>query len=251
MSDVKNAEYWEQILENEGLGVIKVDEPYKGVDIKHIKGKWARLDAEINGIKPGSAGVMTNSPVTARGTDSRETNRKHGEPYYTDDGYLGDNVWDNLILAHTGTAKEAEIADRARGAVCGLDAKNRVRSLKIPRKHREPGKEWRKRIHRHILGEVAMGPGPAYSKYQPTPPPYAHSDAGNGPLSIVDIEEPAYKWVPSCEANWALEPDDSAEAAAKPDQVRMAPIVDTMYYPSGRGPYQMSRIMQSNSDITG
>lgn len=249
MSNAKDAAYYEKLLESEGLGVIEVDEPYHGVDIKHIKGKWKRLDAMINGIEPGSAAMMTNSPKTAHGTDDVERDLKNQR--FDDVAMRGDNAWENLVTSMTATPKEAELADRERATVCGLDAWGRPRSLKPKRKNRELPRDWRKRIHRHILGEVAMGPGPAYSKYQPTPPPFAHSDAGNGPLSIVDVEEPAYKWVPSCEAKWALEPDDSAEAAAKPEQVRMSPIVDTMYYPSGRGPYQMSRIVQSNSDITG
>ena len=250
--NVNSQEYWDSILERDGLGVLRVDEPYKSVDIKQIKGKWARLDASINGIEPGTAAVMTNSPETARGVGTRSPSAFNSmEPYTDENGdYLGDTVWENLILAHTGTPKEAEIADRARGTICGLDDFGRPKGLKLPRKQREPGKEWRKRICRHILGEVAMGEGPAYSKYQPTPPPYATRDGGNGPLSIKDLPKPKYEWVWSSPDKWDDEEDDGyVPPAAEP--VRMSPVVDTMTYPPGRGPYQISMIAQSNSDITG
>lgn len=253
-SNAINAKYYEDLLEREGLGVVEVDTPYQGLNFGHIKGKWARLDAMINKLPKQDGNrkhpsYMTNSPLTARGTDDVE---HESRPINFDDVAMrGDSAWENFIVSLTATPKEAELADRERATVCGLDPWGRPRSLKPKRMHRELPRDYRKRVQRHILGEVAMGPGPAYSKYQPTPPPYAHSDAGNGPLSIVDLPEPEYQWSPSCEANWSLEPDDSNEVVTRPDEVRMSPIVDTMHYPSGRGPYQMSRIMQSNSDITG
>ena len=54
-----SADNWEALLESEGLGVIEVDGPYQGTNLKHIKGKWARLDAEINDLQSKSE-LMTN-----------------------------------------------------------------------------------------------------------------------------------------------------------------------------------------------
>ena len=243
---------WDARLESEGLGVIEVDDGYfKGVGgAKKIKRKWARLDAELNGIEPGSAGVMTNSPPTADAKGTTFANGRSKEPkFFFDDT---DAQWEALMLKLVASAKEAEIADRERGAICGLGEKYRPQGLRIKRKHREPGKAWRKRILEHIMGNTATDEdGPRFSEWvSQQMPPYAHSDAGNGPLSIVDVEEPAYQWVASCEANWALEPEET-QAETKAEEVRMSPIVDTMTYPPGRGPYQTSLIVQSNSDITG
>lgn len=253
MSNVKDARYYEDLLESEGLGVVEVDTPYQGLNFGHIKGKWARLDAMINKLpeqdgKKKHPSYMTNSPVTARGTSDVESESKPIN--FHDYALSGDSVWDNFITSLTATPKEAEIADRARGSICGLDDEHRVIPLKPARRYREPGKEWRKRIIRHILGEVA-GNGPLYSKYEGRQPPYAVKDGGNGPLSIVDLPRSDYDWIASSEDQWALEPEQDQGNDNKPEQVRMAPVVDTMGYLPGRSPFQMSRIMQSNSDITG
>lgn len=66
-----------------------------------------------------------------------------------------DDMWEALTLAHRATPKEAEIANRRRGTVCGLDSSNRPATLKPRRKHREPGKEWRARIQEHIIHTYA------------------------------------------------------------------------------------------------
>lgn len=243
--------YWDDLLESEGLGVIEVDGNRQGVGgAKRIKRKWARLDAELNGIEPGSAGVMTNSPPTADAKGTTFYNGRSKEPTCAFDDL--DSQWEALMLKLVATAKEAEIANRERGSVCGLDDWGRPRGLRIKRKHRELPRDHRERMYRHILGDSAKdGDGPRFSEWvSQQMPPYAHSDAGNGPLSIVDVEEPAYQWVASCEANWALEPEET-QAETKAEEVRMSPIVDTMTYPPGRGPYQTSLIVQSNSDITG
>ena len=136
---------WDDILEAEGLGVIEVDGPYQGTNLKHIKGKWARLDAEINNLQSKSE-VMTNSPQTARGFATRSAGNSDDagghmsgfgdDDYLTgnlrmvtedyDDGLsdfetLGDDLWDSMALAVTASPKEAEIADRRRASVSGLD----------------------------------------------------------------------------------------------------------------------------------
>jgi len=242
---------WEARLEAEGLGLIEPEAQFKDVGgAKKIKRNWARLDAELNGIEPGSAAVMSNSPPTADANGTTFYNGRSKEPTCAFDDL--DSQWEALMLKLVATAKEAEIADRARGSVCGLDDRHRPRGLRIKRKHRELPRDHRERMYRHILGDSAKdGDGPRFSEWVSQQiPPYAHSDAGNGPLSIVDVEEPAYQWVASCEANWALEPEET-QTEKKAEEIRMSPIVDTMTYPPGRGPYQRSLIAQSNSDITG
>ena len=245
-------EKWEARLESEGLGVIEVDDGYfKGVSgAKKSSRKWARLEAKLNGIKYRSAASMKTSPPTADAKGTTFYNGRSKEPKRAFDDT--DAQWEALMLKLVASAKEAEIADRARGSVCGLDDRHRPRGLRIKRKHRELPRDHRERMYRHILGDSAKdGEGPSFSEWvSQQMPPYAHSDAGNGPLSIVDVEEPAYKWVASCEANWALEPEET-QAETKAEEIRMSPIVDTMTYPPGRGPYQTSLIVQSNSDITG
>ena len=246
---------WDARLEAEGLGVIDVAPLPQGADYNHIKGKWRRLEAELNGVSPSNKKLlMLHSPQTARAmeTPRYEGSKPPSDLHSEDPDDFGDTVWDNLINSFSASPLEARIADRRRGSICGLDHENRPVPLKIKRKHREPGKAWRKRILDHIMGNTATDEdGPRFSEWvSQQMPPYAHSDAGNGPLSIVDVEEPAYQWVASCEANWALEPEET-EAETKAEEVRMSPIVDTMTYPPGRGPYQRSLIAQSNSDITG
>ena len=236
-----SAENWETLLESEGLGVIEVNGPYRGTDLKHIKGKWARLDAEINNLQSSSE-LMTNSPPTARAVATRAAPTQRGQPrdFITDGSQdiedSGEDLWDCMALSVTASPKEAEIADRRRAAVSGLDSKNRPIALRrLKRLHREPGKVWRQRIHRHILGEYAVdGEGPVWSELNLPMPPYAHTDAGNGPLSIKDQPGPDFGSAPHVD-----------------EPVRMSPVVDTMTYPSGRGPYQTSRYMATNSDITG
>ena len=231
-----SAENWENLLESEGLGVIKVDEHYQGVGgARRPKSKWSRLDAKINDLQ-NRAEFMSESPETAKGIATRPSAKQGGLP--DDMGYgsgCGEDVWDDLALSMTATAKEAEIADRRRASICGLDDRNRPRGLALKRRHRELPRDWRQRVRNHILGDYAnKGDGPLRSDWRPPMPPYAHTDAGNGPLSIVDQPGP-----------------DFGSAPRVDEPVRMSPIVDTMTYPPGRGPYQTSRYKATNSDITG
>ena len=248
---MQDLEYYESQLEAEGLGELDIDVERRNINssMQHIKGKWRRLDAQINNIEPDSAGIMSNSPKTVEATATRVTfsddvQSGHGEDGDYSDDYddglhdedeLGDNPWDSLTLDFIATPKEAEIADRLRAAICGLDNFGRPKGLKLPRKHREPGKEWRERIRKHIAGDCSTDEdGPIFSVLLTFLAPYATSDAGNGPLSYKGPLRP-----------------DPLPAPDTDEPVRMSPVVDTLGYLPGRSPFQMSRITQNNSDITG
>ena len=243
-----SAKNWETLLESEGLGLIEPEQGYKSVGggARHPKSKWARLDAKVNDLQ-NKAEFMTESPETARGFETKPSSKQGGipddmgyagEPEYWErgeDDQMGEDHWDDFVLSFTATAKEAEIADRRRASICGLNQHQKPVPLKPRRKTGEPGKVWRQRIRDHILGDyAAKGDGPLHSNWRPPMPPYAHTDAGNGPLSIKDQPGP-----------------DFGSAPRVDEPVRPSPVVDTMTYPPGRGPYQTSRYKATNSDITG
>ena len=241
-------EKWERRLEKEGLGVIEVDAPYSGVDIKQIKGKWARLDAAINDLKSPSE-YMTNSPVTADGTESHVHIHQGGMPR----GWEGNTLWDDFVLSFTATSKEAEIAYRARGTILGLDNFNRPirpkQSKRLTARQRVENSE-AKRLGLAIphptnpfITEMPCSGSNTYCseiKYdyfkKEQGLPCAHSDGGNGPLSIIGCYQP---------------PKGGGPCKQDEEPIRMAPLVDTMYYLPGRSPFQMSRYVANNSDITG
>lgn len=248
---MKDLDYYESQLQAEGLGELDIDVERRNVNssMQHIVGKWRRLDVQINSIDPNSAAVMSISPLTAEATATRVTfsddvQNGHGEGGDDDSDYddglhddesLGDNPWDSLTLGFIATPKEAEIADRARASLTGLDKKGRPAGFSLARKHREPGKVWRERIRKHILGDCSTNDdGPLFSVLLTFLAPYATSDAGNGPLSYKGPQRP-----------------DPLTAPVTDEPVRMSPVVDTLGYLPGRSPFQMSRITQNNSDITG
>lgn len=231
-------ENWEMLLESEGLGVIDPARNWDDAskDIKHIKGKHRRLDCVINGVTKESDGIMTNSPVTARAVETRFSNAESEQDDFDDglwdDDEDGDDVWDMLMLSFIATPKEAEIASRRRGAVYGLDDFGRPLTGEVKRLKGES-------IEEHMAREAARWGmstdemGPLYSPLPRRKPDHAHTDAGGGPLAMVDRPKPDY---------------------GKPrEDIRMSPVVDTLGYPSGRGPYQLllSQGGRSNSDITG
>ena len=113
---------WNKILEKEGLAALCLSE-------ERNRGKW---HGKTN-VNPESMGFTPKDVASTYEAGNAET------------------MWEALMLSHVATPKEAEIADRARGTVCGLDSEHRVRPLKIARNPREPGKEWRKRIYDHII----------------------------------------------------------------------------------------------------
>jgi hypothetical protein len=232
--DKQTIENWEALLESEGLGVIDVDSPYRGEGIKHIKGKHKRLDAMLN--DPAPSGRMSNSPITARAVETRFANAEDEQSDFDDglwdDDEDADNAWDLMILSLTGSPKEAEIADRRRAAVFGLDAKGRPRSGKLRKQRGETLEQFRARVADR-LGISTDDMGPLYSPLPRRKPDHAHTDAGGGPLSMVDRPDADY---------------------GKPrEDIRMSPVVDTDGYLPGRGPYQLqlARGGRGNSDITG
>ncbi len=235
---------WEAILESEGLGVIQVDRPYRGENLKHISGKHKALDAKINGITKEAQGFMTNSPVTARAVETRFVDPDEAQSEFNDglwdDDDVADNAWDALALSMTGTRKEAELADRARGAVFGLDKFNRPRSGKVYRKRGESDADYKARVADRLGFDTDIPDDIQYAVPKPDfywkerGVPCAHSDAGTGPEAIIERPKPDYG-----------RPYD--------ESIVMAPVVDTIGYPSGRSPYQVSisRMGIRNSDITG
>jgi hypothetical protein len=234
---------WEALLESEGLGLIEPEQSYQDVGSARRKpsGKWSRLEAELNGITNPREFMCFRytSPETACGVETAASSTGSEQPTYQgyDDDCLSDTVLESLQLSLTATGLEASIADRRRGAICGLDHENRPVRLRIPRRHREPGKVWRDRILKHIIGEQpSREDGPVWSALSLALPPHATADAGSGPLSIKDpIVGP------------------SEIGGSRDDDVSDYPIkvVDTHTYLPGRSPFQMSRFASSNSDITG
>lgn len=233
--DRQTLENWEALLEAEGLGVIDVADPYRGDNLKHIKGKHKRLDAMVN--DPDPSGRMSNSPVTARAVETRFANAEDEQSDFDDglwdDDEDADNAWDLMILSLTGSPKEAEIADRRRGAVFGLDLKGRPRSGKLRKQRRETHEQFMERVAER-LGMATEQMGPLYSPLPQRKPDHAHSDAGGGPLSVIERPKPDY-------------------GSPREEDVRMSPVVDTDGYLPGRGPYQLqlARGGRGNSDITG
>lgn len=235
--DRQTLENWDALLDAEGLGVIDPARNWHDAskDIKHIKGKHKRLDALLNAPDP--SGRMTNSPVTARAVETRFANAEDEQSDF-DDGLWdndedADNAWDLMLLGFIATPKEAEIASRRRGAVFGLDDFGRPRSGKVYRKKGDTDEQYLQRVADR-LGISTDEMGPLYSPLPQSKPAHAHTDAGGGPLAVID--RPA--------SNYGSPRDEG---------VRMSPVVDTDGYLPGRSPYQMSisRSGRQNSDITG
>lgn len=247
--DRQTLENWESLLEAEGLGVIDVADHWHGTGVKHIKGKHRRLDAMVN--DPDPSGRMSNSPVTARAVETRFANAADEQSDFDDglwdDDEDADNAWDLMILSLTGSPKEAEIADRRRGYALGLDAEHKPNQPKIRRLTRA---QKAANIRARQRGEAEPYPRNPYQSEAPEPKAYAipkpqlymreagkpcaHTDAGGGPLSVIDRPKPDY-------------------GSPRTEDVRMSPVVDTDGYLPGRGPYQLqlARGGRGNSDITG
>lgn len=243
-------ENWEMLLESEGLGVIEVDDHWHGVGVKHITGKHRRLECVINSVLKESDGIMTNSPVTARAVETRfsdaESEQEDFDDGLWDEDEDGDDVWDMLILSLTGSPKEAEIADRRRSYALGIDSRQEPYQPKLRRLTKAQKVA---NIRARQRGEPEPYPRNPYQSEVPEPVNYAapkpqfylreagmecaHTDAGGGPLAMVDRPKPDY---------------------GKPrEDIRMSPVVDTLGYLPGRGPYQLLLAQggRGNSDITG
>lgn len=232
---------WEQVLESEGLGVIDVEH---GSSTENIpRGKMRRLDQLINSPQPSAQ--MAISLYTADASETRSTFSWEVNGIVGIDGTGGETLLDCLALAFLATQKEAELADRARSVSIPLDRFNRKRStVNLTRKQRAENIRARQRglPEPHCSNPFVSEPvAPKafaipkcdfYMREQGLP--CASSDAGSGPLSIVDRPKPSHGQV-----------DD--------EPVRMSPVVDTEGYLPGRSPFQMSLARGGirNSDITG
>lgn len=232
---------WEQVLESEGLGVIDVEH---GSSTENIpRGKMRRLDQLINSPQPSAQ--MSQSLYTAVANETRSTFSWEVNGIVGIDGTGGDTVLDCLALAFLATQKEAELADRARSVSIPLDRFNRKRSsVNLTRKQRAENIRARQRglPEPHSSNPFVSEPvAPVahaipkcefYMREQGLP--CASSDAGSGPLSIVERPK-------------------SSGSRVDAEPVRMSPVVDTEGYLPGRSPFQQSLVRggRQNSDITG
>ena len=241
---------WNTRLEAEGLGVIAVDTPYRGDNLKHIKGKHKRLDAAINAIESEAEAFMTNSPVTARAVETRFSSAEDEQSDW-DDGLWqededADCAWDLMILSLSGSPKESEIADRQRGSVLPLYRREVVK----PKIRRRTRAQKAANIRARQRGLPEPYPANPYIAERPEPVCYAvpkpqlylgdsglacaSSDAGSGPLAVVDRPKPDY-------------------GSPRDESLRPSPVVDCEGYLPGRSPFQLSLAQRGvrNSDITG
>jgi hypothetical protein len=245
---------WNTRLEAEGLGVIDPirnwDDASK--DIKHIKGKHKRLDALVN--EPAPSARMTNSPVTARGSDTRFIHAADFE-IDLDDGLHdidedADNAWDLLMLSFIATPTEAAIADRQRASVLPLTSEQKVVKPKL-RRRTKAQKAANIRARQRGLPE----PYPANPYIEESPElepvtyavpkpqrylgdlgiPCASADAGGGPLAVPTRPKP------------------DRGSPRRDDELRPSPVVGCDGYLPGRSPFerQLAQRGVRNSDITG
>jgi hypothetical protein len=227
------ASNWAALLESEGLGLIEPEQSYQGVgSARRPTGKWSRLEAELNGITNPREFMCfrSSSPETVRATETHTAMPSTGEPQQWGE------TWEALQMDLTATSKEAELADRARKYVNGLNKIGNPAGLRVKRTPGMSKAEWRRLSHERILDDVAKGTGPVASWLIPPVAPHATRDAGNGPLSIKEpIVGPR-----------EIEGSRDGDVSDYPTKV-----VDTHTYLPGRSPFQMSRFASSNSDITG
>ena len=137
------------------------------------------------------------------------------------------------MVSFIATPKEAEIADRRRAAVFGLDAKGRPRSGKVYRQRGETDEQHAERVAER-LGMSTDLMGPVYSQWRPAAP-FASADAGSGPLAVPNRPKP------------------DRGSPRREEELRPSPVVDTDGYLPGRSPYQRLLAQRGvrNSDITG
>ena len=117
---------------------------------------------------------------TATGSDTRTS--VSSEPSDS----TGDSVMcPDLLGLMCATPKQAEMADRARGAALGLDARHRApKTLRKTAASRAAAIRAKRRIK--TVG-IETNP-PRFSAWRPRVAPHAHTDGGNGVLSIVDSQ---------------------------------------------------------------
>lgn len=247
---------WNTRLEAEGLGVIDPRRNWDDAskDIKHIKGKHKRLDAAINAIESEADAFMTNSPVTARAVETRHLSADDVQ-FDLDDGLHdidedADSAWDLMMISFIATPKEAEIAGRARSSALGLDSRLCVKKPKIRRRTkaqkaaniraRQRGLPEPYPLNPYVAVREDVDGDACYAVPRPqlhlgdSGLPCASSDAGSGPLAVVDRPKPDY-------------------GSPRDESIKPSPVVDTLGYAPGRSPFQLSlaqRGARRNSDIT-
>ena len=287
----RKAAQLEARLESEGLGVFDPSERSSGVNFHRSASargrKHAYLEGRLMGTDwpHGSPERISPSPFTAQAVEFRmaidnedlvfhagnmliqdlEIQRSNFErsadifgsledemveAFNENEDYsYGESALDQLAWAMTATRKEAEIADRKRGTVLGLDAAGSPRHPTQPRLTikqkadnilaRRAGKPEPHNKNPYFSGEATKTSetrwAPLRCDYfkKEQGLPCAIKDGGNGPLSIKGMRKPE-------------KVSDREE-----EEVKMSPIVPTMYYHPGRGPYEMTLVAASNSDITG
>ena len=279
----KEAAKWERRLDREGLGVVDIICERGGLNLHNSKSARGRKHAWLEGrligehYQKGSSEYMSPSPYTAQAVESRffdegsvdmaamaghtlvtelgmiesDIERAEASEFYGESDHR-ESVLDALALSLTASRKEAELADRSRQTVLGFDKwgiplKGDRRLMLTARQRNEN----RRAAERGLPPPHETNPFMTEVKVRNTDVvmraplrcdyfkkeqglPCAHSDAGNGPLAIKD--------------NPKQEPvSDRAEG----ENVRMSPLVPTLGYHPGRGPYEMSLMAAINSDITG
>lgn len=232
-----NAEAADWIADNAHLlPAEEVDAGLPSMPSNKLSGKYSELDAYLNATEEGAECF---NEYTATGSCS--FSRESAEPSTG----LGDSMADPEMLGMMSASRaEAKRADRIRKDFGIQD----IVSVKVNKSHAATTTRVRRkrksaaekaaaiRARRNPQASVQASQqdtAPAYSVWNGRPAPYAHTDAGNGPLAIVDMPAP------------------ETLSASTDDVVRMSPIVDTIGYESGRSPFQIAQRSARNSDITG
>lgn len=208
----------------------KLDAGLPSMPANKLSGKYSEIDAYINGTEEGAECF---NEYTATGTDS--FSRQTQEP----SSDMGDSMACPEMLGRMSASRsEAKKADIARATAGIKDICYTTRgtgTALVLRKNKRLSKAEQIRARRaakHPKPAVEVV-APAYSAWTGRPAPFAHTDAGNGPLAIVDMPAP------------------ETLSASVEEVVRMSPIVDTIGYESGRSPFQLQARAAKNSDITG
>lgn len=281
---------WEKKLSNDGLGVIDVEARASTSYVERKLGrKHAWLEGEEMGVhyEKGDPRYMSPSPLTVQAVETRMKFGDDGDLSYVagdrlltdlefeqdeavfefeggsledlmleqfdESDYVdGESVIEQLAGSLTASRKEAELADRSRSTVLGLNqiglpyrpTRNSPLNAKQRNENRRAGELGLPAPHQtnpYITVELVrdcdvVQRAPLRFDYfkKEQGLPCAHTDAGNGPLSIVEKAKPVFS-------------SDRNDG----EVLRMAPLVPTMYYYPGRSPFEMGRFAAANSDITG
>ena len=215
------------------LPAAELDAGLPSMPANKLSGKYSEIDAYINATEEG-AECFNEYTATGRDSFSRQTEEPSSD--------MGDSMACPEMLgrmsASRSESRKADIARATHGIkdICYTTRGNST--ALVLRKNKRLSKAEQIRARRaakqqslpQLTAEVVA---PAYSAWTGRPAPYAHTDAGNGPLSIVDMPAP------------------ETLSASVEEVVLMSPIVDTIGYESGRSPFQLQARAAKNSDITG